>query len=256
MPMTFDEGLAIAPAVLRELAAEFVRRGDECLKADKASQTTACIFLALRSISLLVGMGKLMEPATRDSWDVLARAFQESTDLLMHFRFDDEGTRKKIAYWFAGKADNAWKADHHKCEEFMRRLGHGDTELATHWSAMTTLSHPTVFAAQNSAKNVAGWVTGFAKAENYADSIGPKVADYLTSLSKLIVVATFDLPGWIPLGFDLTRIPTADRFQRESKAAVGPILDLNATITLPKESYRSAGDKSANPAKLKKNPSV
>lgn len=253
--MTFDEALTIAPTVIGELAKEFVRRGDECLKADKTSQATACLLLALRSISLLIGMGKLMEPATRDSWDVLARSFQESTDLLMHFRFDDEGTRNKVAHWFAGKVDNAWKADHHKYEEFMRKLGQGESELATRWSAMTTLSHPTVFAAQNSAKNVAGWVTGLAKAVNYADSIGPKVADYLTSVSKLIVVATFDLPGWIPLAFDLTRIPTADRFQRESKAAVGPILDLNATITLPKESYRSGSEKSTKPSKLKKNPS-
>lgn len=250
--MTFDEALAIAPTVIGELATEFVHRGDESLKADKTSQATACFLLALRSISLLVGMSKLMEPATRDSWDVLARSFQESTDLLMHFRFDDESTRKKIAYWFAGKADNAWKADHHKCEEFMRKLGQGESELATRWSAMATLSHPTVFAAQNSAKNVAAWLTRLAKAEDYADSIRPKLADYLTSVSKLIVVATFDLPGWIPLAFDLTRIPTADRFQRESKAAVSPILDLNATITLPKESYRFGSENSPKASKLKR----
>ncbi len=254
--MTFDEALAIAPSVIGELAKEFVRRGDECLKADKASQATACLLLALRSISLLVGMGKLMEPATRDSWDVLARSFQESTDLLMHFWFDDEGTRKKIAYWFAGKADNAWKADHHKCEEFIRRLGQGESELATRWSAMSVFSHPTIFATQNSAINVAGWVTGTVNADTVDGITVAKAADYLTSLSKLIVVATFDLPKWIPLGIDLARIPTADRFQRESKAAVGPMLALHATITLPEGSYRSPTDKSAKPAKLKENPSL
>lgn len=252
--MTIDELLVTAPIVIRELAAEFVRRGDECLKADRTSQPTACIFLALRSVSLLCGMGKLMEPATRDSWDVLARSLLESTDLLMHFRFDDEGTRTRIRYWFAGKADNAWKADHNKCEEFMRRLGKGESELATRWSVMTTLSHPTVYAAQNSAKNVAGWVTGFAKTESLADTMVPKIADYLTSIAKLIVVATFDLPGWIPLGFDLNRISTADQFQRECKNAVGPIKAMNEKIPLPEGSYRSDSDKTAKRARLKKKP--
>src|ERR1039457_7093208 len=75
------------------------------------------MFLALRSVSLLCGMAPLLQPARRDSCDVLVRSLLESTDLLMHFRFDDGGTRKKIEYWFAGKTDNAWKADHNKCEK-------------------------------------------------------------------------------------------------------------------------------------------
>jgi hypothetical protein len=254
--MTFDELLMIAPAVINELATEFVRRGDECLKADKTSQLTACMFLALRSVSLLCGMAPLLQSARRDSCDVLVRSLLESTDLLMHFRFDDEGTRKKIEYWFAGKTDNAWKADHNKCEEFMRRLGQGESQLATRWSAMTALSHPTVYAAQNSAKNVAGWVTGLAKRESFAEAMVPKIADYLTSISKLIVVATFDLPGWVPLGFDLSRMPTTDQFQRECKAAIGSIQAKHQKITLPEGSYRSDSDKSAKRAELKKNPPV
>lgn len=63
-----------------------------------------------------------------------------------------------------------------------------------------------------------------------------------------------DLPGWIPLGFDLSRIPTADQFQRECAAAVAPILAMHQNITLPEGSYRSESDKSAKRAKLKKNP--
>jgi hypothetical protein len=251
--MTFDELSIIAPSVIHELAAEFVRRGDECLKADTTSQRTACIFLALRSVSLLRSMALLLMPSTRDSWDVLSRALLESTDLLMHFRFDDEGARQKIAYWFAGKTDSSWKADHHKCEEFLRRLGYGESELATRWSMMTTVSHPTVFAAHNSVKNVAGWITGLAKTESLADTTVPKIADYLASISKLIVIATFDLPGWIPLGFDLSRIPTADQFQRECAAAVAPTLAMHQKITLPEGSYRAESDKSSKRAKLKKN---
>ena len=250
--MTIDELLMIAPAVINELATEFVRRGDECLNADKTSQLTARMFLALRSVSLLCGMAPLLQLARRDSCDVLVRSLLESTDLLMHFRFDDDGTRKKIEYWFAGKTDNAWKADHNKCEEFMRRLGQGESQFATRWSAMTALSHPTVYAAQNSAKNVAGWVSGLAKRESFVETMEPKIADYLTSISKLIVVATFDLPGWVPLGFDLNRMPTADQFQRECKVAIGSIQDKHQKITLPEGSYRSDSDKSAKRAQLKK----
>jgi hypothetical protein len=251
--MTFDDLLITAPAVINELAAEFVRRGDECLKADKTSQLTACMFLALRSVSLLCGMAPLLQPARLDSCDVLVRSLLESTDLLMHFRFDDEGTRKKIEYWFAGKADNAWKAEHNKCEEFMRRLGHGESQLAPRWSAMTALSHPTVYAAQNSAKNVAGWVAGLAKRESVAEAMELKIADYLTSISKLIVVATFDLPGWVPLGFDLSRMPTTGRFQRECKAAIGSIQAKHQKITLPEDSYRADSGKSTKRAELRKN---
>ena len=37
--MTFDELAILAPAVTEELALEFVRRGDECYRADKTSQS-------------------------------------------------------------------------------------------------------------------------------------------------------------------------------------------------------------------------
>ena len=126
----------------------------------------------------------------------------------------------------------------------------------THRNALSvaTRSHPAKYAAENSARNVAGWVTGLAKTESPIDTIVPKIADYLTSIAKLIVVATFDRPGWVPLGFDPNRIPAADRFQRECKNAVGPILAMNQKITLPGGSYRSSSDKTAKSAKVKKNP--
>ena len=66
----------------------------------------------------------------------------------MTFRFDDEGTRKKIGYWFDGKLKSPWKADHHKCEEFFAKLGHPGSDFAAKWSGMTTLAHPTIYAVQ------------------------------------------------------------------------------------------------------------
>lgn len=69
---------------------------DECFDLDINSQHAACFLLAIRSASLLRGMEALLRPDTFDSWDVLMRAFLESRDILLTFRFDDEGTRKHI----------------------------------------------------------------------------------------------------------------------------------------------------------------
>ena len=71
---------------------------------------------------------------------------------------------------------------------------------------------------------------------------------------KTYRIATFDLPGWVPLGFDLNRIRTADQFQKECKNPVGPILAMSEKMTLPEGSYRSGGDKSGKKDKFKKNP--
>ena len=79
--------MVLAPTAIKELTAELFRRGDECMKADETSQSTACFLLALRLASLLCGMGLLLKPSTRDSYDVLARSFMESRDLLLTFRF-------------------------------------------------------------------------------------------------------------------------------------------------------------------------
>jgi hypothetical protein len=88
--MTKDKLLLSAPRVIRELGAEFVRRGHECMLADQESQFTACFLLACRATSLLCGIGSLLKPNCRESLDVLMRAYIETRDLLMTFRFDDK----------------------------------------------------------------------------------------------------------------------------------------------------------------------
>jgi hypothetical protein len=62
-----DEILVTAPVILGELMREFVRRGDEEYQKDPQSQAPACFFLAIRSTSLLCGIGKLLKPQTRDA---------------------------------------------------------------------------------------------------------------------------------------------------------------------------------------------
>jgi hypothetical protein len=54
---------------------------------------------------------------------------------------------------------------------------------------------------------VAGWITGLAKTESLADTIVPKVADYLASISKLIVIATLTYQGGYRLVLTLVGFP-------------------------------------------------
>ncbi len=74
--------------VLSELGNEFVRVGIQ--STDAISQRSACILLAARSTSLLLGMLPLLSPDTRDSWDVLARSFMETRDLLLTIKVELE----------------------------------------------------------------------------------------------------------------------------------------------------------------------
>jgi hypothetical protein len=202
--VTRDELLLRAPVVIRELGSELVRRGPECMVADEESQLTACFLLAIRATSLLCGMGYLLKPNARDSLDVLVRAYIESRDLLMTFRFDDQGIRNKVHGWF-------------QSNEFLRRLSGGDAELATRWKMMSALSHPTVQAARNSAANARAWAApGQGIRETYAEKMQPKIDDYIVSIETLIVAATIDRPSWIPLGCEDARMPNVEPFRLEA----------------------------------------
>jgi hypothetical protein len=236
---TMDNLMVEAPGILVELMTEFVRRGDEEYRKDPSSQTSACLALAIRSTSLLSGMLKLLAPQTRDSYEVLARGFLEARDLLMTFRFDHQGTRDKINYWYLGKVDNSWKAEHKKCEEFFDRMGVKDSELAKRWSMTTTLAHPTQFAADNSISCATLWASVPRRVDNYEVMIEPKVADFLTSMATVIVIATFDFPGMVSLGCDLSRMPNIDRFKEEVFGIAVPTLNRNNKGDLPPDSYRS-----------------
>lgn len=238
-PVTLEELYSLTPTVLKEMMTEFVRRSVECRKVDAESQQTACLLLAVRSVSLLCGMGLLLRPTTLDSYEVLNRAFLESRDLLMTFRFNDRQAREKVGYWFQGKYDRSWKADHQKCEEFLHRRGASQLELRTRWSMVTTLSHPTKYAAENSAVGLDICITGRAKAEDLSDSMMIKRADYLLSIARLIMAVTFDLKGWAPLGCDPHRMPTVEPFRENAEIIALPLVNRPQKHGLPVGSYRS-----------------
>lgn len=235
---TLDDLLQLAPTVLKELAVELYRRGDDCMKANATSQTTACFLLAFRATSLLASMRLLLTPESRDGWDVVSRSFMESRDLLLTFRFDDQGIRNAIRRWFEGKNDNAWKPRHKKCEEFVKSLGAGETELGRRWSAFSVLSHPTIHAAKHSTAVVVSWLTG--RVEDLDVVMMPKVADYLVSISTLIVATTFEFPQWVRLECDLTRMPNVEPFRLAVAHVTPPIMGRTKEISLPPDSYRSS----------------
>jgi hypothetical protein len=230
--------LIAAPGILKELARELVRRGDEEYRKNPESQVSACLFLAIRSVSLLCGMGGLLKPQTRDSVKILVRGYLETRDLLMTYRFDDQGIRNKIGYWFAGKVDNSWKAEHKRCEEFLAKLGHGGAEFAVKWSQTTTLAHPTRYAAQNSVACATLWAATPPRVDDYVETMETEIADYLTSIASLIVIATYDLPGLISLDCDLATMPNIDAFRATVFAVAVPILNKRPG-DLPPESYRA-----------------
>src|SRR5271157_1231239 len=160
-------------------------------------------------------------------------------DLLLTFRFDDQGIRNKIKTWFKGVDQNAWKPLHKKCEAFVNRLAGGETELAKRWSAFSALTHPTVHAARHSTALTVSWVTGRSKFEDFNDMMEPKVADYLVSISTLIIATTFDFSGWVALGCDMGGMPNVEAFRLGVAEVTSPILGRAKNIPLPPGSYRS-----------------
>ncbi|MGA3012348.1 MAG: hypothetical protein ABSD72_18980 [Terracidiphilus sp.] len=234
-----NELMMNAPSVLAELMTELVRRGDQEYRAGSESQISACFFLAIRSASLLCSMIKLLNPQSRDSLEILSRGFLESRDLLMTYRFDQKGTRDKIAYWFKGNLDNSWKAEHKKCDEFMEKIGHPGSEFEKRWRMTTTLAHPTRFAAQNSVACATLWAAKPRRMDDYETMMEPKVADFLTCVASLIIIATYDFPGLTPLKCDLSRMPNIDKFRADVFTIAVPILNKNQDGDLPTSSYRS-----------------
>jgi hypothetical protein len=185
-------------------------------------------------------MGRILKPEMRDSVKVLIRGFLESRDLLMTFRFDDQSIRNKIGRWFEGNVEGStWKAEHKRCEGHFEKLGYSGSDLAKKWSQITTLAHPTRFASQNSVNCVTLWAAQPPRRDNFNSMMEPEVADYLTSIASLVVMATHDVPGLISLGLDLDRMPNIDQFRANVFAIAVPILDKNKEGDLPPESYRS-----------------
>jgi hypothetical protein len=180
------------------------------------------------------GMARVLNLHTLDSYETLNRAAIEARDLLMHFRFNDKGTREKIGYWFAGAKDNAWKADHTKVEEFLVKRGALDIRLGVNWSKVSVLTDPTRYAAENSTVVIVHRMTGRLNGLN----IKQKQADYVLGIARLIMAAVYDFQGWIPLGLNRANMPSFQWFCQNAELIGAPIVNAPVVQPLPEHSIR------------------
>lgn len=202
---------------------EFFRVGGEHFDRNMKSQHTACFMLAIRSASLLTAMGKMLQADSFDSYDVLQRAFLETRDLLTTFRFDQDETRAQIKVWFRDKDKDGWKPQHRVCERFLESVGAQDVQLARKWGTFSALSHPTYLATCNSVA-VRGASMSPQKRLELVDVLDEKVADYITTTVTLFIVMSFELKGWVQLGCDVGRMPTAEKLRVSAPPIVLPLL--------------------------------
>lgn len=154
-------------------------------------------------------------------------------------RFRPQGNKGTNRLLERRESRHSWKADHTKCEELLKRIGYSGADFAKNWSKTTTLYHPTKYAAQNQVACTTLWASVPPRHEDFYTAMEPEVADYLTAIATLIVIATIDLPRFIPLDCDLNRMPNIDTFRENVHTVVVPILNKNRAVQLPPESYRS-----------------
>jgi hypothetical protein len=230
--MDLQNVLRDAPKALDELTSELFRRAIETMKVDEKSQITACLQLGLRAASIVHGMAQLLDLQTLDSYEALNRSAIEAKYLLMHFRFDDKGTRQKIGYWFAGAKDSSWKADATKVEEFLKKQGALNVQLSTSWSRVSVLTHPTQYAANNSTIVIAHRKTGLLNGLN----VTQKQADYVVGMARLILACAYDFPGWIKLGLNHSNMPSFQFFCQSAELIGGPIVNERLGRPLPLQS--------------------
>jgi hypothetical protein len=190
----------------------------------------------MRAASILHGIKQVLSPETPDCADLLARSFLEARDLLLRFRFDDENTQKKIHAWFEGMGDGAWKSNHQRCEDYLRSMGGGDSELGIRWSMLSALSHSTYVAATNSARVVERRIKGAQAPSSIAWNV--KVADYLLSFARTFALTAGEQPTWISLGLDYERLKRSILFSLMAAKVSEPILDATRENRLPGDRYK------------------
>jgi hypothetical protein len=77
------------------------------------------------------------------------------------------------------------------------------------------------------------------------EAFAHKKADYLASISRLIMAVTYDLPGWISLGCDENRMRHVEDFRAQAEQITAPILNAPVNHGLPETSIRTAKKKNA-----------
>ena len=103
--MNLDGIVEAAPDVLEALTREIFVNSDAAMLADSESQLSPHVYSF--GLSFCIGYARHVEKFSIcigpfDAHETLNRAAIEARDLLMHFRFKDADTRKRIGHWFTG----------------------------------------------------------------------------------------------------------------------------------------------------------
>ena len=103
------------------------------------------------------------------------------------------------------------------------------------WGKLSVISHPTKYAASNSVVVIRSRLSNKPEVEFF----DYKKADYVAGVSRLILSVTYDLPGWVSLECDKSKMPRVDAFHLEAERVIIPILDTPSGHRLPEISVRS-----------------
>lgn len=182
---------------LDELEREFLRVGREkCNRLEDRSQLSAFFRLGVRAVSLLRGMGCLLELRTLDSFQSVHRAFFETWQLQFEFRLADSSD--KVVGWFHGHNDS-WTPNLKKVAAEIQRLGRGRPLFGREWGELSELTHPTVDATTNSCA-VATVRHGFSNvAQEVEAALEVESKNYKTLLMQEIWLVDAQDPSFLAL---------------------------------------------------------
>jgi hypothetical protein len=201
-----------AVAILDELEAEYLRLGAAlCNHLRDDSQLSAFLLLGLRATSLLKSVLLLIQPTgALAGCDAVERAFLESSQLQLEFRFLDSKT--KVAEWFAGNRDS-WKSDKGKLNSFFQaQKGAG---LGREYGDFSESAHPTVAACRSSVAIVTGARGLHANPHQLEIAVDVRSHDYANLVFREIWTALADEQQLIKIPIERSNAPLCVAFVDE-----------------------------------------
>lgn len=201
--------VALTRTSLEELEHEYLRVGVErCEYLRKQTQLAGFLLCGIRSLSLLRGMLKLLEPDFLDSHAVLHRAYLECW--YMQFEFRRKGaSAEQVANWFRS-GSKLYKVDHRKLHAFLVQLGGKVPAFKVEYEALSNAAHPTSEAARSS-KLVVTATSGMSKngAARLRDVLHKVSDQYISLLSRELWLSLFDHADLIETGFRKEKLKAA-----------------------------------------------
>ena len=201
-------GTLIWPA-LNELEVECLRLGAEQHRyLEDGSQISAFLLLAVRCLSLLRAMLRLLEPDFLDAYDTVRRSFLEAW--LLQFEFRLQARSEQATRWLSGDKD-AWKPNFKVVEAFFSAVGGEKGGFAHFWGDLSELAHPTRQACVNSCAIATTMRNINPSKEVLLASMEKLTEDYLGLVHWQLLATLFEHTELIDLRFDKNNLTTCQR---------------------------------------------